>query len=244
MISRKTLFGLVLALSLCFALAAPAWAAEAAEDNNVYIDLTQGHIFYDEDLGANIIPFTVNSDGTVNYLTEEEYIDSTSIKIEDIAEDVSYANEQTPTPYDYYQYYKFVKSSGPVVVNGPIEKITATLVAPKGGGSITKTLSVSITESFSANITLEAEKASVRRSAGITGGWQKSATNSTSYTVNLLPGERGYIGFSPKYYHVVGVLETYANWGDGLIGKRAVTADSVKKLSDGEADGTYAFIYE
>ena len=44
---------------------------------------------------------------------------------------------------------------------------------------------------------------------------------------------------------MVGNLELYGNWGDGLIStERGVAGYSVKLTSDGEADGLYEFIYK
>lgn len=63
--------------------------------------------------------------------------------------------------------------------------------------------------------------------------------------MNLRAGEKGYIGFHPYYNKVVGNLELYGNWGDGLLStERGVAGYSVKLTSDGEAEGLYEFIYK
>lgn len=113
--------------------------------------------------------------------------------------------------------------------------------APAGGGSISRTISYTSTHFFSASVSTEQQKSAIQAGANI--GWEKSASTSTTYTVNLLSGQRGYIGFYPYYNRVVGDLELYGNWGDGLLSTtRNVAGYSVRLTSDGEADGLFKFI--
>lgn len=47
--------------------------AVADENKSIFIDAADpSHFYYDEELGANVIAWTVNDDNTVNYLTKEE----------------------------------------------------------------------------------------------------------------------------------------------------------------------------
>ena len=60
--------------------------------------------------------------------------------------------------------------------------------------------------------------------------------------MNLIGGQKGYIGFIPYYEKVVGDMEYRSNW-DGLIRtEKGVSGYSVKLLDTGEADGVYKFV--
>lgn len=213
----------------------------AQENKN--IDLTnRENIYYDESLGANVIAFTLNEDGSVNYLTKTE-VDSITKNAgsEDI--NVEETNNDNVMLRDYRNWYVFRQTSGPTQYTGSLKKVSADLEAPKGGGSITQSVETESIHFFSATIGSQDKKSAIQ--AGATIGWQSSAKSSTSYTVNLRAGERGYIGFYPYYNKVVGNLELYGNWGDGLIStERGVAGYSVKLTSTGEADGLYKFIYK
>ena len=144
---------------------------------------------------------------------------------------------------DYRNWYVFKQTSGPTQYVGSLKKVSADLVAPRGGGSITKSVGYTSTHFFSASIGSQDKKSAIQ--AGATIGWQSSASTSTSYTVNLRAGDKGYIGFYPYYNKIVGNLELYGNWGDGLLStERGVAGYSVKLTSDGEAEGLYEFIYK
>ena len=239
---RKRLFATGIATIMMAALMiVPTNNVFAQENKN--IDLTnRENIYYDESLGANVIAFTLNEDGSVKYLTKTE-VDSITKNAgsEDI--NLKEANSDKVMLRDYRNWYVFRQTSGPTLYTGSLKKVSADLVAPRGGGSITKNVGYTSTHFFSASIGSQDKKAAIQ--AGATIGWQSSASTSTSYTVNLRAGEKGYIGFYPYYNKVVGNLELYGNWGDGLIStERGVAGYSVRLTSDGEADGLYIFIYK
>lgn len=239
---RKGLFATGIATIMMAALMiAPINSAFAQENKN--IDLTnRENSYYDESLGANVIAFTLNEDGSVNYLTKTE-VDSITKNAgsEDI--NLEKTNSDNVMLSDYRNWYVFKQTSGPTQYVGSLKKVSADLVAPRGGGSITKSVGYTSTHFFSASIGSQDKKSAIQ--AGATIGWQSSASTSTSYTVNLRAGDKGYIGFYPYYNKVVGNLELYGNWGDGLIStERGVAGYSVKLTSDGEADGLYEFIYK
>lgn len=239
---RKRLFATGIATIMMAALMiVPTNNVFAQENKN--IDLTnRENIYYDESLGANVIAFTLNEDGSVNYLTKTE-VDSITKNAgsEDI--NVEETNNDNVMLRDYRNWYVFRQTSGPTQYTGSLKKVSADLEAPKGGGSITQSVETESIHFFSATIGSQDKKSAIQ--AGATIGWQSSAKSSTSYTVNLRAGERGYIGFYPYYNKVVGNLELYGNWGDGLIStERGVAGYSVKLTSTGEADGLYKFIYK
>lgn len=239
---RKRLFATGIATIMMAALMiVPTNNIFAQENKN--IDLTnRENIYYDESLGANVIAFTLNEDGSVNYLTKTE-VDSITKNAgsEDI--NVEETNNDNVMLRDYRNWYVFRQTSGPTQYTGSLKKVSADLEAPKGGGSITQSVETESIHFFSATIGSQDKKSAIQ--AGATIGWQSSAKSSTSYTVNLRAGERGYIGFYPYYNKVVGNLELYGNWGDGLIStERGVAGYSVKLTNTGEADGLYKFIYK
>ncbi|WP_054251841.1 hypothetical protein [Neofamilia massiliensis] len=239
---RKRLFAIGIAIIMMAALMiTPTTSAFAQENKN--IDLTnRENIYYDESLGANVIAFTLNEDGSVNYLTKTE---ADSITKNAGSEDIKLekTNSDKVMRSDYSNWYVFKQTSGPTRYTGSLKKVSADLVAPRGGGSITKIVGYESKHFFSASIGTPDKKSAIQ--AGATIGWESSASTSTSYTVNLRAGEKGYIGFYPYYNKVVGNLELYGNWGDGLIStERGVAGYSVKLTSDGEADGMYKFIYK
>lgn len=240
----KKMFSLVLALSLLLSLSTTGYAAVEDDCNNITIDVSEEHLYYDEELGTNVVAFTINSDGTVNYLSKEEADAITAQAGHDnnieqhIIHDI---DESSVRPYDYRQWYEFVQTSGPTKYVGSVKKVSADLEAPAGGGAISKDVSYTSTHFFSASITTTSQKNAIEAGASI--GWEKSASTSTTYTVNLLAGQKGYIGFYPYYNKVVGDLELYGNWGDGLISTtKNVAGYSVMLTDDGEADGLFKFI--
>lgn len=210
------------------------------------IDLTnRENVYYDESFGANVIPFTLNKDGSVNYLTKAE---ADSITKNAGSEDINlktniYKVNDEVMLRKYRNWYVFRKTSGPTKYTGLLKKVSADLYAPRGGGSITKNVGYTSTHFFSATIGSQDKKSAIQTGATI--GWHSSASTSTSYTVNLRAGEKGHIGFYPYYDKIVGNLELHGNWGDGLIStEKGVAGYSVRVTSDGEADGIYKFIYK
>ena len=205
------------------------------------IEISRQDAYYDEALNAYVVSFTLNSDNTLNYLTKAEVSNLNQItesqvsalKLPELSDDL------IVKPRGYYEYYRFEKTSGPNQASGARRKVSADFEAPIGGGSVTKHISFTVTETFSANVTNDLAKSAIKAGAGFT--WSKSASVGTSYTVYLLTGQIGYIGFTPYYDKVNGILRKYSNW-DGFIGSWTASGYSVKKTYDGEADGLYQLV--
>ena len=87
----------------------------------------------------NVIAFTLNEDGSVNYLTKTE-VDSITKNAgsEDI--NLEKTNSDKVMLRDYRNWYVFKQTSGPTQYVGSLKKVSADLVAPIGGGSITKSV--------------------------------------------------------------------------------------------------------
>lgn len=216
----------------------------ASDSPNIEINTKDGYRYYDDELEAYVTAFTINANGSVNYLTEEEVTAIPSVgDVDESTELIIHDQERRDSeikPYDYREWYVFKQTGGPYHYKGSEKKVSADLEAPEGGGGIEKAVSYTSRHFFSASVNTTSKKSAVQ--AGATIGWETSATNSTVYKVNLLPEQTGYIGFYPYYNRVVGDLELHTNW-DGLISTvRGVSGYSVKLTDDGEADGLYKFI--
>lgn len=227
---------LALALVLMLTICMPVMASSEKELNNEVM-LDRGEAYYDASIGAYVIAFTRNDD-TINYLTEAEVY---ALEMKEMSpEDDRSIEEVEMVPYDYREWYTFTPSGSKTKSNGTRRKVSADFVAPNAGGAVTKNISFTVSNTFSANVTTSSEKSAIQAGAGFT--WVKSATASTTYTANLAKGEKGYLSFTPYYNKISGNLKLYSNW-DGLIKTKSATGYSVKKTSDGEPDGLYKFIY-
>lgn len=214
-------------------------AAESASTKNT-TELLREYSYYDSEVGAYVIAFTRNADDSINYLTENEAEQLSAITITGNipTEDISSGEI---VPFDYREWYKFVPSGSKTKSNGSQRKVSADFEAPKGGGSVTKTVSFTVSHTFSSNVTTSSQKSAIQAGCGFS--WVKSASSSTTYTANLRAGEKGYLSFTPYYDKISGSLKLYSNW-DGLISTKSATGYSVKKTADGEPDGLYKFIYK
>ncbi|MCQ4935554.1 hypothetical protein [Anaerotignum propionicum] len=240
----KKFLSLILSCAMIFSASATVFASEVTNEKDITVNLEDGHSYYDDKLNTNVIAFTINSDGSVNYLTEEEVNSIPSInEAEELTESTPsdiVQNDSKIVTRGYREWYEFDQTGGPYHYKGSLKKVSADLEAPAGGGGIDEEVSYTSSHFFSASVTTNAEKSAIQAGASI--GWESSATSSTTYRVNLLPGQTGYIGFYPYYNRVVGDLELHSNW-DGIIStKTGVSGYSVKLTDDGEADGLYKFI--
>lgn len=234
----KKFLSLLLSLSMVFTLSIPVFAVVDESTPTIAIDTSAEHMYYDTELNANVIAFTCNSDGTVNYLTKEEADAITNTT--DLTSTTAIDKIDTPQPRDYFQYYRFVQTSGPITVTGPLQKVSQDVEYSAGGTHISQTVSTTSTHYFSANVTTSQQESAIQ--AGATIGWQKSASVSTTFTFDLVPGQKGYIGFYPYYNKVLGDLELHGNWGDGLISSERAAGYSVKLTDNGQADGLFKFV--
>lgn len=247
---RFCLFAMVLFFlsSSVFAADDPAQIGEyvsdgrikANENGNVSqaidsINISRDYMYYDKEIGSNVISFTIDSNHDVHYLTKESANDL--LKLVEVSEsEIENENNTREVNYEYYRFSPRVTSR----VVGSRIKATADFIAPAGGGAVTKTASATVTQSFSVNVSTSAEKSAIQAGCGFT--WTKSASTSSSYTAYLQPGESGYLAFTPYLKKVVGTLGKYSIM-NGLISSKEVTGYSVTTLSSGEADGVYQFIY-
>lgn len=207
--------------------------ATYAKETTDAIILSRDNAYYDDNLNAYVITFKKNPDNTITYLSNATEC------FEFFQTDILEADNEI-TPYDYREWYTFTPNGSYTKTSGKVKKISADFTAPNAGGSITKTVSFTISHSFSSNVTTEIQKSDIQAGCGFT--WVKSATASTTYTAYLDAGETGYLSFTPYYNKISGSLNLHSNW-DGLISTKSATGYSVKRTADGEPDGLYKFVY-
>lgn len=241
---KEILCSVVLIFSLISTFNIQSLAVGNNNDIEDTVVLSREYSYYDFDINANVIAFTLDEDNGINYLSESEVyqlsnnldtVDDTDFVDLDLIE-----SSDKPTTRDYREWYEFVPYGPPTKSIGPVKKVSADFVAGNGGGSITKNFTVTSSESFSVNVSSSIKKSAIQAGCGFT--WISTASASTSYTVNLLPGESGYMSFQPYYNKVQGDLKLYSNW-DGYITSEYANGLSVMKTDDGEPDGLYKFIY-
>lgn len=216
------------------------------------ISISKEMAYYDQELQAYVVSFKINEDKSVDYLNQADVKalsmnNSSDLQTAPAVMAIPQGKTQETedsliiSPMaDYYEYYTFTKTNGPYKYIGSKRKVSADFVAPPGGGSVSKSVSFSVTETYSANVNYANQKSAIQAGAGFS--WSKSASVGTTYTVNLRAGESGYLAFSPYYNRVDGTLKQYSNW-DGLIGTFSASGFSVMKTYDGEADGLYQFVF-
>lgn len=227
---------IVFAMSITVCCANEGDASEQNEQEPIMINAADGYSFYDDNFHGNVIAFQILEDGTYRFLTETEVR-----SYDDLTETSD--NAAVPAPHgrhesrDYYEYYVFNQTAGPVNVLGDARQVSAWVTSGTTGATITITTGFTVSESFSASISTAVEKAAVRSGASIS--WVNSAARSTSYSLTGNPNMTQCIYFRPYYRRVFGSLSLYSNW-DGLISTTYNHyGDSVKTLSTGEPDGIY-----
>lgn len=249
---KKRFTSMLLAMVMSFSLIVPAFAefrgtdmnkmgnGEVVKRSNSTVEISSENLYYDAELGAYAVAFTLNSDGTVNVLSKREATAITN-RCEKINEQDLTAGDPVQHPLrDYRQWYEFKQIGRPVRVTGSTQKVSPDIAYSAGGTHISKTVSCTSTHYFSASVNTSEKQSAVQ--AGATIGWQRSATASTTITFDLKPGQCGYIGFCPYYNRVYGNLELHGNWGDGIIGTYEAYGYSVCVTNSGEADGLFKFV--
>lgn len=180
--------------------------SEVSINGESYV-LDSNMAYYDTELETYVITFQMKN-GQIKYL---------SLADQQFQENFSENTLSTEPirPYNAGLWHFFVRKTEKQV-SGSRMKVSADFVAPPGGGTVTKNVSFTASESFSAD-------------------WTRSKSVS-SYSFNVEPGKSGY------YMEVGGYYQT---WFDGtLLDQEYHTGRSVKLTdSSDEPDGKYQFIY-
>lgn len=206
----------------------------------VIFDSSQG--FEDPVTGEWIQPFDVLPDGSIELVSEEEYLaDLEEMVVEEVDEED--LGKFQPVLDDvqpmYYEYWRFVRSGTRTQVNAPRIKASPDIRCTTLTCSASITVGASTSNSFSTSVT--AERNAIKAGAGYS--WTTSASSSTTFSYNLKRGDEGYIGFTPYHWRVAGTLELRGSQGTGLIRTKSAWGRYPKTLSNGQADGRYAFVY-
>lgn len=209
---------------------------EVAVDNLIF-ELDSENAYYDDERNTYVIAFTVQ-DGVLNYLSKSEAIQAKQPKCLEISTTTYENSTVNPCNVGWWDIFHPTTQSQ---VSGEPMKVTADYIAPNAGGSVSKSLSFTITEEFSGGISTAA-KTWIRTSIEGSYTWVKSKSYSSTYTANLLKGESGYLSFTPYYIRVEGYYETWVN--AERMSRDYCYGDSVKLVDSGdEPDGVYEFIY-
>lgn len=237
-----------IALSLCLSFLFFAFTSQAQEiksapkkDTHVTYSLNKQNAVWDEELQAYVIPLK-KVNGKLQPVSKDVYLNETSQfsnfeNTTDLFTEGSSPDEVYPQA-DYREYYTYSPSTISSVT-GSTKKVSADLYCTTSSGCrITKTVGVTVSASYSVSLT--AEKSAIKANAGFT--WVDSANDTSSYSFSLAYGDKGYIGFKPYLKKTYGTLKKYSNW-DGYLSSKTAYAYSPKKLSSGEADGYYYFVF-
>lgn len=134
------------------------------------------------------------------------------------------ANRKEYKPEKEYNFYM------------PSQRASATMNCPANGNgcSIAKTYAITQTETWDAGGGLDI------KFVKLNGGyhWAEALTNSSTYSFNLKPGQRGFIGFEAKKFYTTGVVNTYSDvWGNLISSNRISGSTPVAVPGTSELDG-------
>ncbi|NBJ90879.1 DUF6060 domain-containing protein [Acutalibacter sp. 1XD8-36] len=240
----KRVVSLVVALLLVFSVCsfASATGSEEWEVNRQ----EDGTVFLENKLSGETIveAFRFDDDGQtvpvdlLEYVHELNALDSEQISsAEESDVPAMLERDVTPMPYTTYSY----KESSSSKVSGSAVKVTADV---KGPASITYGESITISDSYSAGVTLSSSiKRAIQIGASFT--WQRSLSTGTNFSVTykVPSGKTGYVKFTPYLNKTKGTLTRSTTMGI-IVGTETYDAEgkSPIKLSNGLPDGTYAIV--
>lgn len=239
---KKRLIIIMSVLSLILTLLALPSSSEAApkgeKEKKKEVVVNKEDAFYNEAIGKYMNAFKPDENGTLVPIGKEEY----QSLIEGIEETSSETLPQSQSPEigtlaftpDYYSYVR--SSTG--TYTAPLQKVSASINCTTSSCTVTKSINATYTNSFTAGLT-SPEIAAIKANAGFT--WAVSASTTSSYSFTITKGQGGYIGFNPYYRKTTGTL--YAYYQGIQASAKTVEGRAPKKLSNGELDGVYSFIY-
>lgn len=210
----------------------------ASMDTDVDFDSEDG--FEDPVTGEWIQPFNILEDGTVELVLEEEYLETVSTDSLSL-DDPSFSydlNDNLIEPHNTF-YWRFKRSGAKTKVNRPRIKASPDINCTTSTCAASISVGATTTNSFSTSV--NSEQGYIKAGAGYT--WSKSASSSSTFSYNIDKGDKGYIGFTPYHWKVSGKLEYVGGQGLGVITSKSAWGSYPAKLSNGQADGMYAFVY-
>lgn len=200
--------------------------------------------FKDPQNGDEMTPFTFNNDGSIHYLTEQEYLDSQSnVETES---DTPYSDSTQESGTDSLSDQKDVpeaisysyKETSTTNYTGKPRRVTAWSTGP---GTVTHSISYNSSIDTYFSVEGSAEQSAVKSGASIS--LQSGKAVSNSYDLKIKSGHTGAMFFYPSMRKTTGTLtgksETY-----GYTTRKKVTARGPVLLDSGEADGIYKIDYK
>lgn len=216
-----------------------AGQVSAAVEVDLSFDSNEG--FEDPETGEWIQPFRFLEDGSVELISEEEYMEALSPTTYDNTDNLITPLESIENiiePNSYY-YWRFDRSGTRTRITRPRVKASPDINCTTSTCSTSLSVGASTSHAFSTSV--GAERTAIRAGAGYT--WTSSASSKTTFSYNIRRGDRGYIAFSPYHWRVSGTLKYIGSRGIGVIDSKSAWGSYPKKLSNGQADGIYAFVY-
>lgn len=230
--SISVLLAVIMAITCiptAFAAANGIWVVQYDENNKVYLQNTETN----ESIYAAVevkdgIQRPVDLEEYVIVLNNAEYVDTEAVLSNE------YTYEIQSLSHTYYSYTQKSKSK----VNGTPKKVTQDI---KGPASVSHGTSTSISESFSASVSLGVnQKSAIRQGASFT--WNTSSSSSTSFGVTFpVPsGKTGYVQFTPYLNRTTGELWATITNGTTITKSKIsnITAHSPIKVGS-TADGLF-----
>lgn len=210
----------------------------ASSDTDV--NFNSGDGFEDPETGEWIQPFRVLKDGTVELVSEEEYLEMGSTDILSL-EDPTFSydsNSNLIEPNNTF-FWRFKRSGNRIKVKNSRIKASPTINCTTPTCKASISVGATTTNSFSTGV--GAERNAIKANAGYT--WSTSASSSSTFSYSLRKGDQGYIGFNPYHWKVIGTLEYWGGQGIGVIESKSAWGSYPVTLTNGQADGVYAFVY-
>lgn len=208
------------------------------------LDNRENNKFYSPEFDADVIAFTVTETGETVELTKEEYEDlNLKHETEDLINESTGPSSPVIVPMDSFRsWYKFIPTKTTNYTGDPLKvtsDINCTTSSCSIGHNVTYTKTVTVTYGNATNTEIEA----IRTSLGIS--YSSATAKTSSFTFNLKKGEAGYIAFKPYKIKKDGYFELCTNQGGGCnkIPNKTGYVRLPKKLSNGNADGVFYFVF-
>lgn len=235
---KKLLFLIFSAITLIFSIIVSPTGSQAAamgnKENKTLVEVNKKDSFFDETIGKYMNAFKIENGNLVS-INKEEYQSLIQRSEESVPKTETQSLASATLFGDSFRY----SPSSTAVLSAPLRKVSATISCTTTTCRVDKTVNVTYTNSFTAGLT-SPEIAAIKANAGFT--WAVSASTSTTYSFTISKGQSGYIGFNPYYRKTTGTL--YAYYNSMPSGSMVVEGRAPKKLSTGELDGIYTFIYQ
>ncbi len=258
---KQKVTAMMLAFVMMFSVSVPAFAesleVEPAQiDNNDNYTGIKNHSYYDEELNADVISFTVDENGNINYLSEEESRRRSEIRNEFIESNGDYEDpnldpfsslgESKPREggedemgYMNYPRYTYEPLGPPHRIIGTPIKIGPTYYGGLYGKHVTPNVGERVTNKFEVGISFPMYEAIM---AKLSYSWVSSAPiRPASEGFDIPPNKYADIFFYPEYDLYYGYLTTYLGGEGSYRGTSLMRTYSVATEA-GYAAGEYQMI--